>query len=122
MDFDLPLQTRLTGDSILSTVCHFPIEVDTSVLRSGTPETPETTTSTTIPATNTDQLTDVVVDMKEAFYCEQSQAVASDLWKAAYPNFCPRCALSCDGQCGVCIHGRHLCACKICNPCATACA
>ena len=69
----------------------------------------------------TNEMTSIIVNMKNAFYCETSQSVASDLWKGAYPNFCPRCALSCDGQCGVCIHGRHLCACRMCNPCASQC-
>ena len=88
-----------------------------------TEETTETTATTTTATTTNHELLLPTVNMEEAFYCEASQAVASELWKAAYPNFCARCALSCDGQCGVCRHGRHLCACQACNPCgATNCA
>ena len=39
---------------------------------------------------------------------------ARSIWGKAYPNMCPRCTLSEDAQCGVCIHGKHLCACEDC--------
>jgi hypothetical protein len=44
-----------------------------------------------------------------------AQDAAQEVWGKAYPNFCPRCALANDGQCGVCVHGRHLCACEECD-------
>jgi hypothetical protein len=44
-----------------------------------------------------------------------AQETAQSIWGKAYPNFCARCALVSDGQCGVCVHGRHLCACKECD-------
>jgi hypothetical protein len=46
---------------------------------------------------------------------KSAQDVAQEVWGKAYPNFCPRCALASDGQCGVCVHGRHLCACEECD-------
>ena len=60
-----------------------------------------------------------VVQMEQVFDCAEQHAAASRIWSAAYPNFCPRCALACDGQCGVCVHGEHLCACRVCNANAT---
>jgi len=47
-------------------------------------------------------------DNAEAHEC------AKKIWGKAYPNMCPRCTLAEDGQCGVCVHGKHLCACKEC--------
>jgi hypothetical protein len=46
---------------------------------------------------------------------KSAQDVAQAIWGKAYPNFCPRCALVSDGQCGVCVHGKHLCACEECD-------
>ncbi|KNC78040.1 hypothetical protein SARC_09515 [Sphaeroforma arctica JP610] len=43
------------------------------------------------------------------------QKKANDVWKQAYPSFCPRCTLTGDSQCGVCIHGDYSCACRICG-------
>mmetsp|Transcript_23884 Transcript_23884/g.36920 ORF Transcript_23884/g.36920 Transcript_23884/m.36920 type:complete len:418 (+) Transcript_23884:27-1280(+) len=37
------------------------------------------------------------------------------IWGKGYRNFCSLCALVCDAQCGVCIHGKHTCGCKICK-------
>lgn len=56
------------------------------------------------------------VQMSTVFECTTSHAAANEIWKNAYPNFCARCCLSCDRQCGICIHGRHFCACTVCKP------
>lgn len=45
----------------------------------------------------------------------EAHDTARRIWGTAYPSFCPRCTLVGDGQCGVCVHGRHLCACKECG-------
>jgi len=62
-----------------------------------------------------DSFSPCIVRMNTVFDCAESHAAANKIWIDAYPNFCARCALACDGQCGVCIHGQHLCACEICN-------
>jgi hypothetical protein len=45
----------------------------------------------------------------------EAHAAATAVWGKAYPNFCARCAMACDGQCGICVHGKHLCGCDICR-------
>jgi len=65
-----------------------------------------TTTETTSPG---------ICHMASSWNDAEAHAAARDIWSDAYPNFCPRCALSCDGQCGVCIHGVHICACLECS-------
>lgn len=59
----------------------------------------------------------MVCDMSSTFNDERQHETARSIWGASYPKMCPRCALFCDGQCGVCIHDRHICACEICNSC-----
>lgn len=54
-------------------------------------------------------------NMIDAWTDTATQASAKAIWGGAYPNFCPRCTLACDTNCGVCIHGRHVCACEICG-------
>ena len=56
-----------------------------------------------------------IVRMNTVFDCAESHAAANNIWSKAYPNFCARCALACDGQCGICIHEQHRCACEICS-------
>eukprot|EP00121_Abeoforma_whisleri_P003087 Awhi_evm1s2772 len=46
---------------------------------------------------------------------EKAHDAAKSVWVAAYPNFCPRCTLVGDHQCGVCEHGTHYCACDECK-------
>jgi len=58
---------------------------------------------------------DIVSQMETMYECSQSHELANQIWKNSYPNFCARCSLSCGQQCGICIHGRHLCACKECK-------
>lgn len=55
------------------------------------------------------------VCMEESFQSTEAHDVANAIWKSAYPNFCPRCTVSCDSQCGLCSHGRHRCACTECR-------
>lgn len=57
----------------------------------------------------------LVCDMVNAWVDRETQEVAKDAWSGSYPSFCPRCAITCDGVCGICIHNRHRCSCKICN-------
>lgn len=45
----------------------------------------------------------------------EAHAAAKAVWGKAYPNLCARCAMTCDGQCGICVHGKHLCECDICR-------
>ena len=54
-------------------------------------------------------------NMINAWTDKAKHASAKTIWGGAYPNFCPRCTLACDNNCGVCIHRRHLCACEICR-------
>jgi len=54
-------------------------------------------------------------DLSKLWVDEEAQTAAKNFWGAAYPNFCPRCCLACDCQCGICIHGRHSCACPVCK-------
>lgn len=56
-----------------------------------------------------------ICHMATVFDCAESHTAANNIWAQAYPNFCARCALACDGQCGICIHGQHLCACSLCR-------
>jgi hypothetical protein len=56
-----------------------------------------------------------IVCMTGAFENEETHAAANAIYKKSYPNFCARCAVACDGQCGVCIHGTHVCSCDICK-------
>ena len=58
----------------------------------------------------------MICDMSSTFHDERQHEVARAIWGASYPKMCPRCALFCDGQCGICIHNRHICACEICKP------
>ena len=44
-----------------------------------------------------------------------THVVANAIWQKSYPNFCARCALVTDEQCGICIHNVHICACSICS-------
>lgn len=53
--------------------------------------------------------------MSSCWNNSEAHDIARRIWSKAYPNFCPRCTLTDDGQCGVCIHGKHLCACKKCE-------
>lgn len=53
--------------------------------------------------------------MRAAWDDPEAHAAAIAVWGKAYPNFCARCAMSCDGQCGMCIHDIHLCSCDICR-------
>lgn len=57
----------------------------------------------------------IICNMQDVFNDSNQHKTASKIWGAAYPLMCPRCALSCDEQCGVCIHGRHSCACELCK-------
>ena len=61
------------------------------------------------PSRSNDAHMVVAPTMEETFACPRSHAVARRLWQSAYPNTCIRCALACDGQCGLCPHGNHLC-------------
>jgi hypothetical protein len=71
----------------------------------------------------TNQKADIIEEPSHIMECNmasvwddtESHEVAKAIWGKAYPNFCPRCSLSCDGQCGRCIHGRSVCACKECH-------
>jgi hypothetical protein len=53
--------------------------------------------------------------MRAAWDDPEAHAAANAVWGKAYPNFCARCALACDDQCGICVHGKHLCGCDICR-------
>ena len=61
------------------------------------------------------RMNDMVCHMSSAWDDSHAHEEANGVWRAAYPNFCARCALACDGQCGVCIHGKHSCACPECK-------
>jgi hypothetical protein len=54
-------------------------------------------------------------NMSSCWEDTEAHDIAKKIWGAAYPQMCPRCTLAEDGQCGVCIHGKHLCACKWCE-------
>ena len=54
-------------------------------------------------------------NMIDAWTDTATHESAKAIWGGAYPNFCPRCSIACDNNCGVCIHGRHICACEICR-------
>lgn len=56
-----------------------------------------------------------VVSMAAVYNCQEANCHARKIWQEAYPSFCSRCALSMDGQCGVCSHGKHICACSECH-------
>ncbi|CAB9511715.1 Zeta toxin [Seminavis robusta] len=56
-----------------------------------------------------------VCQMSSCWDDSQAHEAARQIWSEAYPNFCPRCSLVCDGQCGLCIHGVHVCACPDCR-------
>ena len=53
--------------------------------------------------------------MSKCWEDTEAHDIATKIWGSAYPQMCPRCTLAEDGQCGVCIHGKHLCACKRCE-------
>ena len=53
--------------------------------------------------------------MASSFANTNAHKAAKKIWAAAYPNFCARCTLASDGQCGVCVHGAHQCACEECG-------
>lgn len=54
--------------------------------------------------------------MQQAWTDTTTQRTANAIWGAAYPNFCPRCTITCDDSlCGICVHQRHLCACDCCR-------
>jgi hypothetical protein len=55
------------------------------------------------------------ISMSSSFDNSESHKVANDIWKNSYPNFCARCAIATDIQCGVCIHNKHICACTLCH-------
>lgn len=54
------------------------------------------------------------IKMDDAFECAEVHELANAIWKDAYPNFCARCTVCSDRQCGVCRHGRHRCGCHEC--------
>ena len=54
--------------------------------------------------------------MSLSFADTDSHGVANQIWQNSYPNFCARCAITTDTQCGRCIHSTHICACMICRP------
>lgn len=55
------------------------------------------------------------INMSSCWNNTEAHDVAKEIWGKSYPNMCARCTLAEDGQCGVCIHGKHLCACKRCE-------
>jgi hypothetical protein len=63
----------------------------------------------------------MICEMTASYDDPEAHATANEIWKKSYPTFCARCALACDGQCGLCIHEIHMCSCKICNGLATEC-
>jgi Zeta toxin len=54
------------------------------------------------------------VAMDDTFDCPDLHQIAAAIWQNSYPNFCPRCTICTDRQCGICRHGRHRCACQQC--------
>jgi Zeta toxin len=56
--------------------------------------------------------------MSLSFDDSDSHKIANQIWQNSYPNFCARCLITTDGQCGRCIHNAHLCACDLCRPCS----
>jgi hypothetical protein len=60
-------------------------------------------------------------EMMASYDDTNEHKAANSIWKKSYPSFCARCTLACDGQCGLCIHDRHICACEICNSSASEC-
>ena len=55
------------------------------------------------------------ISMSQFFDDHPTHVVANAIWQKCYPNFCARCALVSDEQCGICIHNVHICACSICS-------
>mmetsp|Transcript_37960 Transcript_37960/g.83233 ORF Transcript_37960/g.83233 Transcript_37960/m.83233 type:complete len:403 (-) Transcript_37960:1263-2471(-) len=53
--------------------------------------------------------------MASSFANKGAHKAANKVWGAAYPSFCARCTLASDGQCGVCVHGKHQCSCDVCG-------
>jgi hypothetical protein len=64
---------------------------------------------------------DLVCKMMSTYDDPKEHQAAQLIWGKAYPTFCARCTLACDGQCGICVHEWHICACDICNQSATEC-
>ena len=54
--------------------------------------------------------------MGQCFDNTQLHEQAKQAWIGTYPNFCPRCTMAKDSQCGICIHEKHFCACHECSP------
>lgn len=55
------------------------------------------------------------ISMSQFVDDHSTHVVANAIWQKSYPNFCARCALVTDEQCGICIHNVHVCACSICS-------
>jgi len=62
----------------------------------------------------------IICDIVNACLDPKEHDIIQSLWGCSYPNICPRCALHSDKPCGICVHGSHLCYCKICSPSAAA--
>ena len=45
----------------------------------------------------------------------EQREMAKNAWQKSYPNLCMGCTLFADGQCGICIHETHICACALCS-------
>jgi len=67
------------------------------------------------PLLSTGSASNMICNMQGAFDDTKQHSSARSIWLQAYPNMCPRCAVACDGQCGMCIHSKHVCACEICK-------
>jgi hypothetical protein len=86
---------------------------------SSSDEATGTTKNTTVCPAEVEN--DLVCRMMEVFDDPEEHHAANAIWRASYPGFCARCALACDGQCGICVHDIHFCACQVCNRFATSC-
>lgn len=66
-------------------------------------------------SSHNDEIRPFYVNMCDAFEDTAMHQTANKMFQSSYPNFCARCAVACDGQCGICIHGKHLCSCNECR-------
>jgi hypothetical protein len=77
--------------------------------------TPTSSSYITQPTNGTKKVLHSSISMSQFFDDHTTHVVANAIWQKSYPNFCARCALVTDEQCGICIHNVHVCACSICS-------
>ena len=125
-----PIQANLTGknsdvanipsssSSLTSKMDDLPEDIgNTSTTTSVTSDTKSPSILETQPNNNSYKKKSLhsSISMSQFYDDHPTQVVANAIWQKSYPNFCARCALVTDEQCGICIHNVHICACSICS-------